>query len=272
MQLRRGLLAHVPDMRPAETHLFVVLLMLADYEGEDRGMVRGSLTDLAGRTGMDRRTLMRAMARLRDRGFVEQVKAAQNQHKTGTVYLIGKYDSASAKNVESGGVASDKNAQNKAVLVTKMQSASDKNAQSAQAKAIRINSLQAPKKERRKKEEKEEKEEGLDLAWEKLSAVYPHPGNLGQARISWETLIASSESPGSDAQKVLESASTAAESHALDANAQRSRALPSLANFLEGGWQEDRTGVLEALEPAASGGDGSFNERWSAAMTPGRNQ
>ncbi len=256
MKLRRGLLDHLEEMLPSDTHLFVGLLLMAKYEDPKRGIVRANLDELSEAVGMPRSSLIRALARLQKRGFIERLKSSQNQHEK-TIYRIVKYDSGGTAGGSNMAPPSDAGGTTGGSNMALATPAGGTNSTPPVVppdlpKAIAINCLQAPKKVRRREEEKEEEEEGLDIAWEKLSAVYPHPGNLGQARISWQMLITSSESPESDVRKVLEAASIAAEIHALDPAAQRSRALPGLANFLEGGWREDRTGALEALSPEAS--------------------
>ena len=88
----------------------------------------------------------------------------------------------------------------------------------------------------------------LDEAWEQIQAIYPHPGSMSQASIRWQIELSQQEDPEGFARAVLAAARIAAEIHGRDPNAEKSRSLPNLANFLDGGYREDRSGVLKALK------------------------
>ena len=84
------------------------------------------------------------------------------------------------------------------------------------------------------------------MIWSKILDAYPHPGSLSPARIKWSQLIAETRDPTVLGNRILESAQVCRQIHKLDPTG-NTRHLPNLANFLDGGYREDRTGALKAL-------------------------
>ncbi len=96
----------------------------------------------------------------------------------------------------------------------------------------------------------------LDSIWSRIVETYPHPSGQSQARISYLARLGELDDPVVLAKQILAAAEIFREVHQLDPSGHAARPLPSLANFVDGGYLEDKSKVLERLRKKAAAKDG----------------
>lgn len=109
VEVRRGLLAHLPEMSSNATKLFLWFILRAYWSGSKRGLVEASFDDMAQGNGWSLKTLQRTIEELEAKPYIA-VERAANQYEMTRVRIL-KYD------VEESTSAVDKSVQSKIVGV-----------------------------------------------------------------------------------------------------------------------------------------------------------
>ena len=91
VKLRRGLLAHLPDMSSNAVKLYLWLHFKAHWKpGPKRGWVEASYEDIMGSLAWTKSMVRRTVEELTQRGYIEVITAA-NQHQVTRIKIL-KYD------------------------------------------------------------------------------------------------------------------------------------------------------------------------------------